>query len=67
MDIYQTLQSMIQKTIKIQEMDLPQQTKDNARNIMNQSLNMVLEQTSARKINQVVLNELRKKHNGVVQ
>jgi len=54
MNIYQTLQSMLQKTIKIQEMDLPQQTKDNAKNIMNQSLNMVLEQTHPRKINQIV-------------
>lgn len=62
MDIYQTLGSMLQKTITIQDMDLPAQTKDNARNIMNQSLNMVIEQTSPRKINQIVLNELRKKH-----
>jgi flagellar motor component MotA len=62
MDILETLGSMLQKTITIQDMDLPQQTKDNAKNIMNQSLNMVIEQTHPRKINQIVMNELRKKH-----
>jgi len=62
MDIIQTLKSMLEKTIAIQDMDLPTQTKDNTRNIMNQSLNMVIEQTSPRKINQIVLQELRKKH-----
>ncbi len=62
MNISQILGSMLQKTIKIQEMDLPQQTKDNTRNIMTQSLNIVLEQTHPRKINQILIQELRKKH-----
>lgn len=66
MDIIQTLKSILQNTIKIQEMDLPQQTKDNAKNIMSQSLNMVIEQTHPRKINQILMQELRKKHNGDV-
>jgi len=65
MKISQTLQSMLQNTITIQGMmDVSQQAKDNARNIMNQSLNMVIEKTSTRKINQIVLQELRKKHSG---
>ena len=64
MEILETLESMLKKTITIQDMDLPAQTKDNAKNIMNQSLNMVIEQTHPRKINQIVLQELRKKHGG---
>ena len=63
MEIIQTLQSMLKNTMAIQNMDLPTQTKDNARNVMNQSLNMVLDQTHPRKINQIIMNELRKKHN----
>ena len=66
MDIIQTLKSMIQNTITIQNMDVSTQTKDNAKNIMNQSLDMVLEQTNPRKINQIIMNELRKKHSGEI-
>ena len=60
MDIMQTLQSMLKKTVDIQNMDVSQQSKDNARNVMNKSLNMVIEQLSPRKINQITLQELRK-------
>ena len=60
MNIIQILQSMLKKTITIQDMDVSQQTKDNARNVMNQSLNMVIKELSPRKINQITLQELRK-------
>ena len=60
MEISQILESMLQKTVQIQEMNVPQQNKDMAKNIMKQSLDMVLEQTSPRKIIQITLQELRK-------
>ena len=60
MEIYQTLRSMLEKTAKSQCMNISQQNKDMIRNVMNQSLDMVLEQTSPRKINQIVVNEFRK-------
>ena len=52
---------MIQKTVKIQQMDVSKQNKDSAIRIMGESLDMVIEQTSLRKINQIVMQEFRKK------
>jgi len=63
MDIAQSLGVMLKNVIAIQNMDVSTQTKDNARNVMNQTLDMVIEQTDPRKINQILVNELRKKHN----
>lgn len=60
MEINDMLQSMLQKTVQIQDMDISQQNKDMAKNIMNESLDMVIDQLSPRKINQITLQELRK-------
>jgi len=60
-EILETLQSMLQKVIAIQSLDIPQIHKDNAKKIMNESLDFVNRESSPQRINQLTYEEFKKR------
>ncbi len=61
-EITKLLNSILQKTIAIQNMNVPQHSKDLARVYFIKSVKFSLEELDPKKINQLVVNEARKKH-----
>ena len=60
-EIITKLNNMMSNVIQIQNMNLPQQKKDEAKNIMNQTLDFVLEQSNSTTINKLVFEALKKR------
>ena len=56
-----SLKTMLEKVIWVQNSTLPQQTKDKAKQIMNETLDFVLKETPEQRINQLVYEEYRRK------
>lgn len=59
-EVYDKLTDLMNKTIQIQDMDLPQSKKDEAIRLMGKTLDFVEKETSETRINQLVMEELRK-------
>ena len=62
-EIQALLTLITQKTIQIDQSNLPMAIKRKAVQIFRDTINMVLEESSPQKINHLVNEEIRKKHN----
>lgn len=60
-DIFDSLNRMINLNARIQTSNLPQIKKDEAMQIVSSSLRFVLDETSQTKINQLTVEEMRKR------
>jgi len=59
-EISEILNSILQKTMQIQQMNLSQKLKDYSKLIMSKSVDLVLDELSPMKLQQITIQQLRK-------